>query len=71
MKKIFLILVLSIIVATPVSAGVNDYYFSDFTGDYYLQKDDNGISHLKVLESVLKTWKRTLNAQAKNDIKKA
>ncbi len=52
MKKLFLILVLSIIVATPVSAGVNDYYFSDFTGDYYLQKDDNGISHLKVLESV-------------------
>ena len=52
MKKLFLILVLSIIVATPVSAGVNDYYFSDFTGDYYLQKDDNGISHLKVIESV-------------------
>ena len=35
-----------------VSAGVNDFYFSDFTGDYYLSKDTEGISHLKVKESV-------------------
>ncbi|MBR3256203.1 DUF2207 domain-containing protein [Candidatus Saccharibacteria bacterium] len=33
-------------------AGVNDFYFSDFTGDYYLSKDTEGISHLKVIESV-------------------
>lgn len=35
-----------------VSAGVNDFEFSDFTGDYYLSKDTEGISHLKVKESV-------------------
>ncbi len=35
-----------------VFASVNDFYFSDFTGDYYLSKDENGISHLKVVESV-------------------
>ena len=33
-------------------ASVNDFYFSDFTGDYYLSKDSEGISHLKVVESV-------------------
>ena len=33
-------------------ADVNDFYFSDFTGDYYLSKDAEGISHLKVVESV-------------------
>ena len=35
-----------------VNAGVNDFYFSDFTGDYYLSKDAEGISHLRVKESV-------------------
>ena len=35
-----------------VFASVNDFYFSDFTGDYYLSRDDEGISHLKVVESV-------------------
>ena len=34
------------------SAGVNDFYFSDFTADYYLTKDEIGVSHLKVIESV-------------------
>ena len=33
-------------------ADVDDFYFSDFTGDYYLSKDEEGISHLKVKESV-------------------
>ncbi|MBR2839794.1 DUF2207 domain-containing protein [Candidatus Saccharibacteria bacterium] len=33
-------------------AGVNDFYFSDFTGDYYLTKDSDNVSHLKVIESV-------------------
>ena len=37
---------------TNVFAGVNDFYFEDFTGDYYLSKDAEGISHLKVVESV-------------------
>ncbi|MBR3386346.1 DUF2207 domain-containing protein [Candidatus Saccharibacteria bacterium] len=34
------------------AAGVNDFYFDDFTGDYYLTKDAEGVSHLKVKESV-------------------
>ncbi len=39
--------------AAPVNAAsVNDFYFSDFTGDYYLSRDEEGISHLKVKESV-------------------
>ena len=36
----------------PVFAGVNDFYFKDFTGDYYLSKDSEGVSHLRVVESV-------------------
>ena len=38
--------------AKQAYAGVNDFYFSDFTGDYYLSKDEEGISHLKVNEGV-------------------
>ena len=34
------------------NAGVNDFDFSDFVGDYYLSKDAEGVSHLKVVESV-------------------
>lgn len=40
------------LVGKPVFAGVNDFYFKDFTGDYYLSKDEEGISHLRVVESV-------------------
>lgn len=29
-----------------------NFYFSDFTADYYLTKDVNGISHLKVVENL-------------------
>lgn len=36
----------------PVNADVNDFYFSDFTGDYYLGRDEAGVSYLKVKESV-------------------
>lgn len=54
MKKVVLLLMVIIgsLVSLPVSAGVQDFYFSDFTGDYYLSKDAEGISHLKVMESV-------------------
>ena len=34
------------------AVGVQDFYFSDFTGDYYLSRDEEGISHLKVVENV-------------------
>lgn len=36
----------------PVFAGVNDFEFSDFVGDYYLSRDEDGVSHLKVVENV-------------------
>ena len=39
--------------AAPVdAASVNNFRFSDFTGDYYLSRDEEGISHLKVRERV-------------------
>ena len=33
-------------------ASVNDFYFEDFTGDYYLSKAEDGTSRLKVVEKV-------------------
>ena len=52
MKRVlFAIVLLSTLIAAPVSAGVDNFYFSDFTGDYYLSRDENNISHLKVIES--------------------
>lgn len=35
-----------------VFAGVNDFYFEDFTGDYYLSRAEDGTSRLKVVEKV-------------------
>ncbi len=57
MKKIraifgLIVVTASLFVVAPVFAGVNDFYFKDFVGDYYLSKDDDGISHLRVKESV-------------------
>lgn len=34
-------------------AGVNDFYFESFEGDYYLSKDEDGMSKLKVVEKVV------------------
>ncbi len=48
----YFIILLTLCQVRPAFAGVNDFYFSDFTGDYYLSRDDEGISHLKVVESV-------------------
>ena len=31
---------------------MNDFYFDDFTGDYYLSRDEDGVSRLKVIERV-------------------
>ena len=50
---IILMLICPVLIGVgQVKAGVNDFYFSDFTGDYYLSKDEEGISHLKVNEQV-------------------
>ena len=43
---------LATMIVAPAHAEVNDFYFSDFTADYYLMKDAEGISHLKVIENV-------------------
>lgn len=54
MKKILITMfaIIATMISVPVYAGVNDFYFSDFTGDYYLTKDADGVSHLRVVESV-------------------
>lgn len=48
----FFIVLASMIFVMPAYADVNNFYFDDFTGDYYLTKDAEGISHLKVTENV-------------------
>lgn len=53
MKRVlFAIVLLSTLIVAPVSAGVDNFYFSDFIGDYYLSRDENNTSHLKVVESL-------------------
>lgn len=37
--------------STPVSANTNDFYFEYFSADYYLSRDANGASRLKVVET--------------------
>ena len=56
MRKIITFLVTTVIsllgLTLPVNAGVQDFHFSDFTADYYLSKDEEGVSHLKVVENL-------------------
>ncbi len=54
MKRFLLlgIIILPLFLVLPASADVNNFYFSDFTGDYYLEKDDDDTSKLKVIERV-------------------
>lgn len=35
-----------------VQADTSNFYFSDFTADYYLSKDEDGVSHLRVVENL-------------------
>lgn len=52
MKRLLLIITLILATfSTPVHASANDFTFNDFTADYYLTRDDQGISHLKVVET--------------------
>ncbi len=37
--------------AAPVSAGVDDFTFKEFVGDYYLSRDDEGRARLRVVET--------------------
>ena len=54
MKKWVLGLIIGALslIGIPVHADVHNFYFSDFTGDYYLTKDAEGVSHLKVVENM-------------------
>ena len=49
---VLLALVLAGLAGGVAWADVNNFYFSDFTGDYYLSRDEEGVSHLRVKESV-------------------
>jgi len=40
------------LLVTPVFADTSNFEFQDFTADYYLSKDQDGISHLRVSESL-------------------
>jgi hypothetical protein len=55
----FLLLFLTMLVGSlaflsvPVNASTEEPYFSDFTADYYLSRDGEGVSHLKVVEQLV------------------
>ena len=38
--------------SVPVNASTEDFYFSDFTADYYLSRGEDGVSHLRVVEQL-------------------
>ena len=54
----FLLLFLTILfgsltfLSVPVNASTDDFYFSDFTADYYLSRGGDGVSHLRVVEQL-------------------
>ena len=48
----FIILMLICQVKPVAALDVDNFYFSDFMADYYLSRDEEGLSHLKVIESV-------------------
>ena len=50
--SISIILCALVLNTANVFAGTGDFYFEDFTADYYLSKDEEGISHLKVVENL-------------------
>ena len=39
-------------VVPTYASSTNDFYFDDFTGDYYLSRDKEGVSHLRVVEQL-------------------
>ena len=52
--SIMFVLVCQVYVGVGRASAVDtdNFYFSDFTADYYLSKDTNGISHLRVVEQL-------------------
>ncbi len=50
--KILTIFCVFLSFSTPAfAANTENFYFEDFTGDYYLSRDAEGVSHLKVVEN--------------------
>lgn len=47
----FLVAMFLAFLPSKVFADTENFYFEDFTGDYYLSRDVEGVSHLKVVES--------------------
>ena len=45
-------LLISLFPTNAFAKNVNDFYFEDFTADYYLNKTEDGISTLRVVESL-------------------
>ena len=54
MKKIIILLgfLLTLIALPAQAANVDDFHFSSFDADYYLSKDSEGTSHLRVVENL-------------------
>lgn len=58
MKKILLFFAALVasslfLIQPPVKANVNNFYFSEFSADYYLYKDEEGIGNLRVKETLV------------------
>ena len=45
-------LLISLFPTNAFAKNVNDFYFEDFTADYYLNKNEEGVSTLRVVESL-------------------
>ena len=46
-----IVVLLGMVTGQPAHAGVDDFTFKEFIGDYYLSKDEDGRSRLKVVET--------------------
>ena len=49
--SVLVAMLLTLLPATVFAVDTENFYFEDFTGDYYLSRDADGVSHLKVIES--------------------
>ncbi len=50
--SISIVVLISLVCSTPVFADTSNFYFDDYTADYYLSKDDIVGSRLKVVEKL-------------------
>lgn len=50
--SLFALIILSFFNTGTVFAGTNDFSFEDFTADYYLSRDEQGVSRMRVVEKL-------------------